>query len=341
MRERLGFGLGYDGSMDVRRMATLMRQAEDRGFDLGFFSETIELMRDSVTALAAFALATTRMTLGATQIVRLRTPIVMAQTLASLDELSGGRMVLSPGAFTRSHATRHGLEHRPPLETLREWMEAMRLVLSGKLASYAGRHVQFQDVQLPWTPVRARVPMWNPASSPAGLRLAGEIGDGVVLNACTSPEYSANAIRVMREAAGVAGRDGQALEVAQLVVCSIEDDRERAIEAVRWEVASKFHPRSLSITRRRLATGEPHVDPADFPMLEEAFREGDKDGLARALPVSYVEHLTASGTADDVRRRVQAYRDAGVTLPILRPAHARQAERLLDVFARPPSPGRA
>jgi 5,10-methylenetetrahydromethanopterin reductase len=337
MRDQLGFGLGYDGTMDVRRMADLMRMAEQRGFDLGFFSETIELMRDSVTALASFALATTRLTLGATHIVRLRTPIVMAQTLASLDELSHGRMVLSPGAFTQSHATRHGLGHLNPLETLREWMESMRLVLSGHSVSYEGRHVQFRDVQLPWKPVRTHIPMWNPASSAGGLRLAGEIGDGVVLNACTSPQYSGNAIRVMRQAAEAAKRDWGAFEVSQLIVCSIEDDRERAIEAVRWEVASKFHPRSLNITRRRLAIGEPHVDPRDFPMLEEAFRTGDKDGLGQALPVSYIENLTACGTADDVRRRVQEYRSAGVTLPILRPAHARQAERLLEVFARTPA----
>jgi alkanesulfonate monooxygenase SsuD/methylene tetrahydromethanopterin reductase-like flavin-dependent oxidoreductase (luciferase family) len=330
----LGYGLGYDGSMDVRRMAQLIRMAEDRGFDLGFFSETIELMRDSVTALAAFAMSTTRLRLGATQIVRLRTPIVMAQTMASLDDLSGGRMVLSPGAFTQSHATRHGLPHLDPLQTLREWIESMRLVLSGERVSYAGRHVQFRDVQLGWKLTRTHIPMWNPASSAGGLRLAGEIGDGVVLNACTSPEYSANAIAIMRTACEAAGRDWSRFEVSQLVVCSIEDDRQKAIDAVRWEVASKFHPRSLNITKRRLAIGEPHVRPADFPMLEEAFRQGDKDGLAEALPVSYIENMTATGTPDDVRRRVQAYRDAGVTLPILRPAHARQAERLLDAFRR-------
>lgn len=331
---KLGFGLGYDGSLDVRPMAELMRKAEDRGFDLGFFSETIELMRDSVTALAAFAVATSRLTLGCTQIVRLRTPIVMAQTLASLDELANGRIILSPGAFTQSHAVRHGLPHLTPIETLREWMEAMRLVLSGEMVSYEGRHVQFQDVQLPWKPVRTHIPMWNAASSPAGLRLTGEIGDGVLLNACVSPEYSVNAIRVMREAAEAAKRDFKSLEIAQLVVCSIDDDEQKAVDAVRWEVMTKFQPRAIKITRRRLAIGEPHVSEGDFPRFEEAFAKGGKEGLAQAMPVSYMKHLTACGTPEQVRRRVQDYRDAGVTLPILRPALAGQADRLLDTFAR-------
>lgn len=341
MSEKLGLGLGYDANMNVRGMADLMSMAEERGFDFGFFSETLELMRDSVTALSAFALATKRMMLGATQMARLRTPIVMAQTLASLDELSNGRMTLAPGAFTESHAVRHGLPHLSPLETLREWMEAMRLVLSGELVSYEGQHVAFRDVQLSWKPLRSYVPLWNPASSPGGLRLAGQIGDGVVLNAATSPEYSANAIRVIKDAAKAANRDLTNFEYSQLVVCSIEDDSKRAVEAMRWEVATKFYPRSLGITRRRLGIGEPHVDPNDFPRFEEAYRQGGKEAVARALPESYVKNLTACGTPDEVKRRVQQYRDAGVTLPILRPAHPRQAHRLLDLFARERQSGAA
>ena len=71
---------------------------------MGFFSETIELMRDSVTSLAAIGLATEKLIMGSTQIVRLRSPVVMAQSLATLDELTGGRMTLAPGACTKSHS---------------------------------------------------------------------------------------------------------------------------------------------------------------------------------------------------------------------------------------------
>ena len=82
---RVGFALGYGKFTNVREIADLMRRAEARGYEMAFFSETIEIMRDSVTALAAMALATEKMILGSTQIVRLRSPIVMAQTLARLD----------------------------------------------------------------------------------------------------------------------------------------------------------------------------------------------------------------------------------------------------------------
>ena len=72
--ERVGFAVGYDPAMDGRDMAHWMGEAERRGYEIGFFSETIELMRDSVSSLTAIGLATERLTIGCTQITRLRTP---------------------------------------------------------------------------------------------------------------------------------------------------------------------------------------------------------------------------------------------------------------------------
>src|ERR687887_2887901 len=116
---RVGFGLGYGPFMNAGEIASWMKRAEERGFEMGFFSETIELMRDSVTTLAAIGLATSKLILGSTQIVRLRSPVVMAQTLATLDELTRGRMTLAPGACTLSHARRYALEPIDPPLTLR------------------------------------------------------------------------------------------------------------------------------------------------------------------------------------------------------------------------------
>jgi alkanesulfonate monooxygenase SsuD/methylene tetrahydromethanopterin reductase-like flavin-dependent oxidoreductase (luciferase family) len=331
---RLAFGLGYGEFMDAREIAGWFKRAEDAGFELGFFSETIQLMRDSVTALTAAALATSRLKLGATQIVRLRTPVLMAQTLATLDELTGGRMTLAPGACTATHARVHALEPLDPVLTLTEWVESMRLLLSGQQVTYRGQVVQIEDVGLHWKPVRPSIPLYLAATSKTGLKLAGTIGDGVVLNAVCSPEYTENAVKVLRESVEAAGRDWSTFEVAQIVNCSVEDDRERALDAVRWEVATKFEPNQVRFNAGpRLRVGEPHINPADFPRFEEAHRTGGIDGLIKAVPDSYAENMTASGTPDDVRRRVERYRQAGVTLPILRPAAMHQAERLLDVFA--------
>ena len=258
----------------------------------------------------------------------------MAQTAAALDELSGGRLVLCPGACTALHAERHSLAPIDPPLALSEYVEAVRLLLTGERISYAGKVVTLTDVQLGWKPVRTRVPLWIAATSATGLRLAGRIGDGVLLNTVASPEYSANALRIVREAVEAAGRDWSTFEVAQIINTSVEDDHTRALDAVRWEVATKFLPGKFKTQAGpRMRVGEPYIDVSELPALDAAFDAGGPEGLARAIPASWIEASTASGTPDEARARVDRYRAAGVKLPILRPAAAHQARTILDVFS--------
>lgn len=331
---RIGFGTGYDPKADPRQMASWMQEAEAAGFEIGFFSETIELIRDSVTALATCGLATERLTLGCTQITRLRSPLVMAQTIASLDELTGGRMMIAPGACTTTHAVRHGLPEADPGQALVEYVESIRLILSGETVSYHGEVVNFDDVRLNFTPARTEIPIYIPATSRKGLRIAGRIGDGVLLNAICSPEYSANALKIVRESAEAAGRDWSTFKVAQLINCSVEDDHKAALDAIRWEVASKLDPIQLPfIIKPKKLVGEPYMHEEDIPVFEEAWRRGGKEALVAAVPDSYVEGMTASGTPEEVEKRVQMFRDVGVHVPILRAAAPHQAHRLIEMFS--------
>ena len=331
---RVGFATGYEPSMGVREIAESVRQAEARGYEIGFFSETANLMRDGVTATAALGLATTRIRLGFTQIVRLRSPVVMAQTTATLDELTGGRIILCPGACTRTQARLHSLEDLDPAQTLTEWVQAMRLLLTGERITYGGKHVRLADVGINWHPVRASVPFWIAATSRTGLRLAARLGEGAILNAVSSPEYSANAVEILKQAVADAGKDWETFEVAQIINCSIEEDHAAAIEAVRWEVASKFNPaKAFAQVGPRTRVGEPFINAQDLPLLESLYAKGGMAALTQGFPTSWIEGLTASGTADEVARRVAQYRAAGVKLPILRPAARHQTGRLLELFA--------
>ena len=331
---RTGFALGYGKFTDVKQIARLMQQAEERGYEMAFFSETIELMRDSVTSLAAIGLATKRLILGTTQIVRLRSAVCMAQTLATLDELTGGRMTLAPGACTKSHARVHNVEATEPAATLKEYIEAIRLLLSGERVSYRGQFLRLDNVGLGWKPVRAKIPIYIPATSKTGLRLAGQVADGVVLNAVCSPEYTVNALKIIGEAAAEAGRDMANFEVAQIINCSVEDDHKKALDEVRWEVATKFDPIQIPfIAAPKMRVGEPYIKKDDLPRFERAHAGGGLEALIKAVPDSYVEGMTASGTPDEVKKRVQQYRSAGVKVPLLRPAALHQTERLLELFA--------
>jgi alkanesulfonate monooxygenase SsuD/methylene tetrahydromethanopterin reductase-like flavin-dependent oxidoreductase (luciferase family) len=222
-----------------------------------------------------------------------------------------------------------------PTEVLREYIESMRLLFSGDKVSYHGKFVNFDNVGLGWKPIRSHIPFYVPATATIGLKLAGAIGDGVILNAVCSPEYTVNALRIIKESAQQAGRDFSKFFVAQIINCSIEDDHKKALDAVRWEVATKLDPVQISfIAAPKMRVGEPYIHKDDIPLFEKAHAQGGMEGLIKAIPDSYVEGMTASGTPDEVKKRVQQYRDAGVQVPLLRPAAAHQTQRLLDLFAQ-------
>ena len=195
--------------------------------------------------------------------------------------------------------------------------------------------VKLDNVGLGWEPLRKSIPLHIPATSTTGLRVAGEIGDGVILNAICSPEYTRNALNIIRESAEAAGRDFSNFEVAQIINCSIEDDHQTALDAIRWEVATKLDPVQIPfIARPKIRVGEPYIRLEDIPIFEAAHAEGGMEALIKAVPDSYVEGMTASGTPDEVKARVQEYRDAGVKIPLLRPAAAHQTQRLLELFSQ-------
>src|SRR4029077_11435231 len=143
-----------------------------------------------------------------------------------------------------------------PALTLREWVECVRLLLAGGKVTYKGQSVELDGMRLNWDPPRRRIPFWFAAMSRTGLKLAGQLADGVLLDAHTSPEYVANAISVIKDAATKAGRGWGGFEVAQIIPCSVEASHDEAVEAVRWEAPSRSEsPNFQAETERRPRVG--------------------------------------------------------------------------------------
>lgn len=331
-----GFAVGYDPAASVKEMAAQVAEAERAGFSLGMFSEAFFTNRDSVSALATFAAFTSSMRLATTQIVRLRSPLLMAQTAATLDELCEGRLTLVLGAATAAHGARNGLPPQTPPatppKTLREYLEVVRPLLSGEPVTFHGDVVDLDGVSLNWRPRRPGVPLWTAATSKAGLRIAAELADGVLLDGGTSPEYTKCAVALLRSYRKAAGKSMDGFTVAGLLSVSIADTEAAALDAVRWEVASKF--RYALTAASKIAVGEPHVDPDAPERLSRLFREQGERALLAAVPDSYVRALTASGDEDQAAARVDAYRAAGLDVPVVRVPDKAQVPRLFALARR-------
>jgi alkanesulfonate monooxygenase SsuD/methylene tetrahydromethanopterin reductase-like flavin-dependent oxidoreductase (luciferase family) len=331
--ERIGLGLGYSPELTANDMSKWVVEAEKRGFEVAFFSETIMTMRDAITSLTTFAARTKKIRLGCTQILRLRTPLVIAQTFTSLNEVSEGRTFLSVGACTASHARKHGLPLQDPPKVLREHALLIKEYWAKEKVSFKGETIQVEGEGLAIRP-SSKIPLLLAATSRTGLTIAGEVSDGVVVNATVSAEYAKNAIQIVKDAAAKAGRSSRDFFFPGLVVSGVSDGSKRAENALRWELASKFDPLQVDFAvKPRMRVGDPYITDELLHKMAESYRIGGKEQLARDIPLSVIKGLTAFGTAREVRERVEEYRKAGVQVPIVRPASSSELKPVIDAVA--------
>ncbi len=168
------FGFTLKPDHTIERTLALTRQAEDAGFTYGWLFDSHVLWRDPYPLLTLMAGATERMRLG-TCVTNpgTREPTVTASALATLDEISGGRMDLGIG---RGDSARRVLG-KPPI-TLAHTEEAIRVIR----ALVAGERIDYEGTELhfPWT-AGWTLPVWVAGYGPMAIAMTGRVADGIIL----------------------------------------------------------------------------------------------------------------------------------------------------------------
>jgi alkanesulfonate monooxygenase SsuD/methylene tetrahydromethanopterin reductase-like flavin-dependent oxidoreductase (luciferase family) len=267
--------------------------------------------RESLTVLTAYALATSRIRVGTGVVpIYTRTPATMAQTAATIDELSDGRLTLGLGVSHRPVVEGwHGQRIDRPVGEMREYAGIVRAILRGEDPPASekwptGFHLVGLDV-------RPRLPIYLAALSPAMLRLAGEIGDGVLLWLCC-PSYIREVVipevTVGRERAGLTM---EGFDVVAAVPSALVEDPAAAYAAMRRDLLAYF---GLPFYRAML-------ERSGFGVEIEAFdaAAGDLEAMQAAISVRFLEQLAAVGDATQVRAGVERYASAGTTSPCVGP----------------------
>ena len=286
---------------DLAAGVDLARSAEALGYDSAWVTHGSG--RDSFLVLAAYAAATTRLGLGNGVVpIYPRHPVAMAQAALTLSEISGGRFRLGIGVSHKvSMETSLGLTLREPLAVTREYVAVLRGALGGTV-DFEGRHYKVNwMLAVPERP--AAPPIYLAALSKKMLELAGEIADGVVLWLC-SPDYVRDvAVPALQRGRARAGKSMAGFEIVAAVPLAIWDDGAAALAAFRGELARYL---TLPFYRAMFEASGLGKELAAFD------RNGDvTEGLTRAVG--------GVGKPEAGRAFVRAYRDAGVTLPAIRP----------------------
>tara|TARA_Y100001949_G_scaffold31828_1_gene24943 strand:+ start:1295 stop:2071 length:777 start_codon:yes stop_codon:yes gene_type:complete len=238
---------------------------------------------------------------------------------ATLDDLAPGRILCGLGAWWDPLAAKVGVSRRRPLKVMREVVEVVRALLANETVTFSGEFVNLDGVELDYVYQQRQpknVPIYIGATGMKMMELTGEIADGVVLNYLVSPDYNARAMDALEQGAAKRGRSVDDLDRPQLVVCSVHEDRQTALDMARNMVAQYLgqqpHIMEASGVPKSLleSVGQILTWPATHEQVEAA---------AKLVPDEIVQMLTASGTPDEARSAVADYIANGCTSPVLYP----------------------
>lgn len=306
--------------------------AEMRGFEAVWQAES-RLVRDAIVPMAAYAAVTERLKVGSGVINNWTRNIgLLASTYLTLDDLAPGRILCGIGAWWDPLAKNVGIERRKPLTAMRETVTVLRRLLNMENVTFHGEFVHVTGIELDVVHGRREprnVPIYIGATGMKMMELAGEIADGVVLNYCVPPEYNDQAMEHLEIGARRAGRTLDDVDRPQLVVCSVHEDREMALDGAR-ELLTQYLAQQPHIARASQVSPEVVTEIQGilgWPATHEQIRKAMK-----LVPDDLVERITASGTPDEVKARVQEYIDRGCTCPILYPLG--DVKLMIDTFAR-------
>lgn len=165
--------LGFLGEIPAKEMVARVILAEKLGFESVWMSET-RFVKDAFTMLGAFACVTSKMKL-ATSVINpyTRNPALTAVSLASLDEVSGGRAIFGIGAGSPTILDREGISPDKPTKAVRETIEIVRGLLKGEVVSRNFGPITLKNVKLDFEPVRYRILVYVGAT---GQRCFGSLG---------------------------------------------------------------------------------------------------------------------------------------------------------------------
>ncbi len=337
---KLGVHVGYWGlGMGPEDQLQVVQEAERLGYDSVWTAEAYG--SDAATVLAWLAAGTSKIRLGSAIFqIPGRSAAMTAMTAATIDELSGGRMLLGIGSSGPQVAEGwHGQRFARQLQRTREYVAVVRMALARERVIYEGETLVLplpdgpgKPLKLMITPKQERIPIYLAAIGPKNTALAGEIADGWIPT-FFSPEYVADFRTSLEEGASRAGRSLDGFDIAPTVNAYVSDDRELARNLMRPVLAlyiGGMGSRKQNFYNN-LVQRYGFEDAAKE--IQDLYLDGKKQEAGEAIPDDLIDMVSLCGPRDVVRDRLAAYRDAGVGTLMITPMAWTTDERIAQLRA--------
>ena len=318
---KLGVHIGYWGlGLTAEEQLQLVQEAERLGYDSVWTAEAYG--SDAATILGWLAQATERIKLGSA-IFQMpgRSAAMTAMTAATLDQLSGGRMLLGIGSSGPQVAEGwHGQRFGRQLQRTREYVAVVRKALARERLEFKGETLELplpdgpgKALKLTIAPVQERIPIFLAAIGPKNTTLAAEIADGWIPT-LFSPEHVGEIRSLLEEgfARAGGGKSFEDFEIAPTVNVFVSDDRESARDAMRPYIA--LYAGGMGSRKQNFynALVQRYGFEDAAREVQDLYLEGKKEEAAAAIPGELIDTVSLCGPAGVVRERLDIFREAGV-----------------------------
>jgi len=306
-------GIAISGGPNPADIVDLVVLAEQLGYCSAWVAEGHG--GDQFAILAACAARTSRIMLGTSiSSVFVRTAPTIAMAASTIADLSGGRFILGLGSSHKAQVEpEHGVVYGKPLTRTRETVAIVRALIREGRVSFKGETIRIENFDLWYTPRHRDVPVYLSAVFQKGIELCGEIADGIILTRSTL-NTAAQTRAHLAAGAAKAGRDAAGIKITSLLPASVGDTREAALAALRPGIAfyCGFFPRY----NRMMAE---HGFATEAAAIADAWSKNDIASAERAVTDAMIDATSVSGTPEQCRARIEAYRGSGIDLPIISP----------------------
>jgi F420-dependent oxidoreductase-like protein len=316
---KLGVHIGYWGlGLSSQDQLEIVQEAERLGYDSVWAAEAYG--SDTATVLAWLAGQTSRIRLGAGIIqMTARSAAMTAMTAATIDQLSGGRMIIGIGSSGPQVAEGwHGQRFAKQLQRTREYVAVVRMALARERVEFKGETLELplpdgpgKALKLTISPVQEQIPVYLAAIGPKNTALAGEIADGWIPT-LFSPEHVSELRPLLQEGADRAGRSLEHFDIAPTVNVFVTDDLKAARDAMRPFIAlyvGGMGSRKQNFYNNLVCR---YGFEQQAQVIQDYYLEGKREEAMAAIPEALIDQVSLCGPKQVVRERLAVYRDAGV-----------------------------
>jgi 5,10-methylenetetrahydromethanopterin reductase len=311
MGSAVRIGVNFDGFVPTAEAIALARESVAAGAGSLWVAEHLGY-REAIATCMAFAFAVpgdARMVPTAVS-PYVSHPVPTAMAMATLDEVAPGRAAIAVGTGNPLFLKEAGQAMVKPVRAVREFVAALRALWSGEPVHVDGEFVKLAGARLAFTP-SAPIPVYVAAIGPDMLKLAGRIGDGVVLSAGVSTDSVRRSLAACAEAAAAEGRALTDFRRAGYIFYAVSENGRDAIDIVRERLA--FVMRNKFLAENIKASGI----AVDHEAVIAAIARRDIAGAAALVSDEAVDAFGIAGTPAHCMRRLEDFVAAGLDEPVL------------------------